>query len=676
MKTITDRVTRLAGLFSEDRRWELLLLGSSLLAFLLYAAAAVRETTLAPWRRYQHQYRASLIAMAEDERERRAAESFQIRYYQAYLPGLQRVDRCTTCHAGIDNPRMKDAPQPLTAHPGNILEHHPIDRFGCTICHGGQGRATEAREAHGEEPGRHMPMRRGAMLEVACAICHSDPELPGAPTYSVAQKLFHEKGCLACHTLRGAGGTLAAVPGTQGPELTRQAGQRSFDWHMAYFLDPAKMYPGARMPNLNLTEKEAEALAYLMETFTDEIPGLAYRPRPAAEREPAAELVLTRDQLGMDVDPEAAPGYVGSQTCLACHTSLNPQVHHAWHQSAKARTFAVIADTSDRHLCYECHTTGFNEVTGVFAEASVSCEACHGPGMDYAGEALDGNFSEHKARALAKLFEPDRCATCHRTAHLPGEHHAARLRDPDASPDIPGLPDVPGIPDLPGMPDAPDIPDTPEISAKDGPSAHSAARVCRSGRSPSEMSGKGCVDGRLASTAGLGGQAAIFAQALLLAAQHDAASGDEPDPNEQRHSEMLEVAGAIFNPEAAPGYVGSEICLFCHDDRQLVEHWRGSKKANAYEAVADVPDRHLCLPCHTTGYNPATRAYLERNVGCEACHGPGRENVIDMMEGRRAEHITKSRASNQDRNRCLDCHRVHVPREEHVETIRYEAAVR
>ena len=63
---------------------------------------------------------------------------------QDLLPGLQRVDRCTTCHLGVEDPTMKNAPQPFTFH-ANLAPHVPA-KFGCTVCHGGQGLATDKAE--------------------------------------------------------------------------------------------------------------------------------------------------------------------------------------------------------------------------------------------------------------------------------------------------------------------------------------------------------------------------------------------------------------------------------------------------------------------------------------------------------------------------------------------------
>src|SRR5208283_1556907 len=67
---------------------------------------------------------------------------------QDLLPGLQRVDRCTTCHLGVEDPTMKNAPEPFRYHAG--LGSHIASRFGCTICHGGQGLATDKDGAHGK----------------------------------------------------------------------------------------------------------------------------------------------------------------------------------------------------------------------------------------------------------------------------------------------------------------------------------------------------------------------------------------------------------------------------------------------------------------------------------------------------------------------------------------------
>ncbi|HHH29564.1 MAG TPA: hypothetical protein ENK57_14625, partial [Polyangiaceae bacterium] len=59
---------------------------------------------------------------------------------------LEQVDRCETCHMGVDSPLYEDPSIPATfrTHPRRdaLLAAHPVSKFGCTACHQGQGRAT------------------------------------------------------------------------------------------------------------------------------------------------------------------------------------------------------------------------------------------------------------------------------------------------------------------------------------------------------------------------------------------------------------------------------------------------------------------------------------------------------------------------------------------------------
>ena len=67
--------------------------------------------------------------------------------YDVNFAAVPKVDRCTSCHLGIDNPDFADVPQPYTTHPNLDLyitsaSPHPMDNFGCTSCHAGRGRGT------------------------------------------------------------------------------------------------------------------------------------------------------------------------------------------------------------------------------------------------------------------------------------------------------------------------------------------------------------------------------------------------------------------------------------------------------------------------------------------------------------------------------------------------------
>lgn len=60
---------------------------------------------------------------------------------------IQQVDRCHTCHMGTDSANYASAaiPRELRTHPRRsvLFASHPVDKFGCTSCHQGQGRATD-----------------------------------------------------------------------------------------------------------------------------------------------------------------------------------------------------------------------------------------------------------------------------------------------------------------------------------------------------------------------------------------------------------------------------------------------------------------------------------------------------------------------------------------------------
>src|SRR5437667_2214173 len=63
-------------------------------------------------------------------------------YNDQPFKAIPRVDRCTTCHLGVDQKTYADAPQPFKTHPNLDLflassSPHPTESFGCTTCHSG-----------------------------------------------------------------------------------------------------------------------------------------------------------------------------------------------------------------------------------------------------------------------------------------------------------------------------------------------------------------------------------------------------------------------------------------------------------------------------------------------------------------------------------------------------------
>ena len=126
------------------------LFGNSIHAFgvvsvvlLVLLAIAPAKNHFSEWRHYQHRY-LHLIRDRSDALTLR--RHFQGGIQQIWLPELQVVDRCTTCHVGLKESSLVDVTeQPFTKHP---VIPHKLDEFGCVACHRGQGPAATVSEAH------------------------------------------------------------------------------------------------------------------------------------------------------------------------------------------------------------------------------------------------------------------------------------------------------------------------------------------------------------------------------------------------------------------------------------------------------------------------------------------------------------------------------------------------
>lgn len=183
---------------------------------------------------------------------------------------------------------------------------HPLNRFGCTICHEGDGRDTDFsravhmpnarlevstnqadgsvvfnshpspdarawRERHGTPFGEErynwnyrelwdFPMIPQQLLHSSCRRCHSrEVELDGAPRYVEGMKLFERVGCYACHRTDSYQILTKDVANEKlepnrksrrpGPPLTRIATKVTEEWAMKWILAPREFRPTTRMPH-------------------------------------------------------------------------------------------------------------------------------------------------------------------------------------------------------------------------------------------------------------------------------------------------------------------------------------------------------------------------------------------------------------------------------------------
>ena len=96
------------------------------------------------WRFYQYAFRSQVAEKLGAEKARGIPRGVQ----QIWAPELRRADRCITCHQAVQWKGFENAEEPFRTHPAEPLKNHPIEKFGCTSCHGGQGWAIDTTEAH------------------------------------------------------------------------------------------------------------------------------------------------------------------------------------------------------------------------------------------------------------------------------------------------------------------------------------------------------------------------------------------------------------------------------------------------------------------------------------------------------------------------------------------------
>ncbi len=239
---------------------------------------------------------------------------------------IARVDRCISCHAGINKAGFEDQPNPWKTHPKRELFLGKHEKLGCTPCHGGQGPAVNSVEtAHGNfyDAKGHLenvdfieqPLRRAEKMQAGCIKCHAGVQhLEGAETIARGEKLFEDLGCHGCH-LTEAYEDLAKENGVSavGPSLRRIAAKVDHGWLVRWVENPHEFRPRTRMPSFMFDEDQAVAIAaYLIsDTRQPSDEWLAAHPLPAN--------VASGDRA-------AGKELVGSLGCRACHALAPDEV--------------------------------------------------------------------------------------------------------------------------------------------------------------------------------------------------------------------------------------------------------------------------------------------------------------------------------------------------------------
>lgn len=299
--------------------------------FLLVTGYIVFNYLTPEWKMYQQDF----TSVVEEKLGVDRAATVRGGLQQIYVKDLGVTDRCITCHMGMEWKGMENVEQPFRSHPKEILVNHPISKFGCTPCHGGQGYATDMQAAHGFAPFWEEPLLgkelaefyvisdKKAMIQMNCNKCHRyERETKGMDVINKAKQIVNDKGCRACHVVNGRGGTV-------GPDLTYE-GEKSaeqfnyerikgfasmFTWHITHFKNPKELVPETVMPSFGFSSSDAQSLALLVMSWKKAKLPIEYLPGNNFKDIPSKEEIEKEERM------KNGPGaFFVQKRCFVCHS--------------------------------------------------------------------------------------------------------------------------------------------------------------------------------------------------------------------------------------------------------------------------------------------------------------------------------------------------------------------
>lgn len=247
-----------------------------------------------------------------------------------YFSKPQKVDRCTTCHLGIDQPEFADAPQPFKTHPNLDLflsskSPHSIEQIGCTVCHEGSGnsvdftwsahtpkndtQAKEWKEKYHWHPlhkwdAKMLPLQH---TEASCTKCHRNTErVPEAKKLNEGRHLAETLGCYNCHKVVGF-----EKQWKVGPSLLNIKSKVNKDWIIRWLDNPKSFRHSTNMPSIFNLENTQDPQS--MERNKATIEAIATY---LTQKSDATEL----EKPMVNVDPTNGEKLIKEVGCLACHS--------------------------------------------------------------------------------------------------------------------------------------------------------------------------------------------------------------------------------------------------------------------------------------------------------------------------------------------------------------------
>lgn len=186
-----------------------------------------------------------------------------------YFQHVPKVDRCITCHTFIGEAGYEDQPNPHKTHPNLDLmvgedSPHPMKKWGCTACHGGEGHRvndfnsaahTPKNEEQKKEwiakydwhPPHKIPqvMYKQGSAEASCIKCHKGVDyIPQGTIVNDGIKNIEKFGCYGCHKIEGW-----EHKRKPGPSLKKISSKITKDFFKSWVWDPKSFNKHANMPS-------------------------------------------------------------------------------------------------------------------------------------------------------------------------------------------------------------------------------------------------------------------------------------------------------------------------------------------------------------------------------------------------------------------------------------------
>lgn len=231
---------------------------TSILFLLVLIISPFKETST-EWRAIQKKY--NQISKKIPESDLSASKNLK----QIWIPELNRIDRCISCHVETENSTVENVPNLFKPHP---KIYHDIEKWGCTICHEGQGLATNFEDAHLPNESWDKPVLPNRYVESTCLRCHIHASLPETPNLNAGRQLVHDFNCNGCHDLPGNHDAFIPILDGIGSKVTGK------NWIDLWLKNPKEFRHNTKMPNFFLSDEEIKALRdFLMQfkTFSNSV---------------------------------------------------------------------------------------------------------------------------------------------------------------------------------------------------------------------------------------------------------------------------------------------------------------------------------------------------------------------------------------------------------------------